>query len=174
MRSLPPARKAFVVVRPAPLYRPVGRRLSNVYVDADLQPAAPDEAAHRLAERVYERIEAQPGDQLQDRVGGLILVSEDGSWFPVRLAEPRPRDVETAFSHAEVEEDDDRQAVDELVAEGYLEEVKPRRLRGGVSRAQLPLLAESHPLVVGDEAEEAGAEQARGARSREPEKAGPV
>ncbi len=148
MRSLPPARKAFVVVKPTLLYRPVGRRLSNVYVNADFQPAAPDKAAHRLAERVYERMAAQPGDQLQDRVGGLILVSEDGSWFPVRLAEPRPRDVKTAFSHAEVADDDDRQAVDELVAEGYLEEVKPRRLRGGVSRSSLPLVSDAHPLVV--------------------------
>ena len=152
MRSLPPARKAFVVAKPTPLYRAVGRRLSSVYVNADLQPAAPDEAAHRLAERVYERIEAQPGEQLQDRVGGLILVSEDGSWFPVRLAEPRPREVETAFNHAEVADDDDRQVVDELVAEGFLEEVKPRRLRGGVSRTQLPLLAESHPLVIDEPA----------------------
>lgn len=152
MRSLPPARKAFVVVRPTPLYRPVGRRLSNVYVDADLRPAAPDRAAHRLAERVYERMEAEPGDQLQDRVGGLILVGEDGSWFPVRLAEPRPRDAQTAFSHAEVADDDDREAVEALVAEGYLEEVKPRRLRGGVSRSSLPLLADGHPLVVNAEA----------------------
>ncbi|HEY4547536.1 MAG TPA: hypothetical protein VIG90_14080 [Pedomonas sp.] len=159
MRSLPPARKAFAVVKPTMLYRPVGRRLSNVYVNADFQPAAPDEAAHRLAERVYERIEAQPGDQLQDRVGGLILVSEDGGWFPVRLAEPRPRDVKTAFSHAEVADDDDRQVVDGLVAGGFLEEVKPRRLRGGVSRSSLPLVSDGHPLVV-DERAPAKASQA--------------
>lgn len=148
MRSLPPARKAFAVVSPTPLYRAVGRRLSNVYVDAELQPAAPEQAAHRLAEPVYERIEARPGDQLQDRVGGPILVGEDGSWFPVRLAEPRPRDVARAFSHAEAAGDDDRQAIDDLVAGGFLEEVKPRRLRGGVSRTALPLLADGHPLIV--------------------------
>lgn len=152
MRSLPPARKAFAVLKPIPLYRPVGRRLSNVYVNAELQPAAPDKAAHRLAERVYQRIEAQPGDQLQDRVGGLILVGEDGSWFPVRLAEPRPRDMKTAFSHAEVADDDDRQAVEALMADGMLEEVKARRLRGGVSRSSLPLVADGHPLVVDEHA----------------------
>ena len=148
VRSLPPARKAFVVLKPTPLYRAVGRRWSSVYVDATLKPTAPDQAAHRLAEPVYVRIEAQPGDQLQDRVGGLILVSEDGGWFPVRLAEPRPRDVATAFSHAEVAGDDDRATLDALVADGLLEEAKPRRLRGGVSRSSLPLLEDNHPLIV--------------------------
>jgi len=137
-----------------PLYRAVGRRWSSVYVDAALQPAAPDRAAHRLAEPVYVRIEAQPGDQLQDRVGGPILVSGDGSWFPVRLAEPRARDAATAFSHAELAGDDDRLAMDELVAEGYLEEAKPRRLHGGVSRTSLPLVEDGHPLIVDAQAYE--------------------
>lgn len=148
VRSLPPARQAFVVLRPLRLYRAVGRRWSSVYVDAALQPTAPEQAVHRLAEPVYVRIEAQPGDQLQDRVGGLILVDGEGGWFSVRLAEPRPRDAETAFCHAEVAGDDDRATLDALVADGFLEEAKARRLRGGVSRSQLPLMDDDHPLVV--------------------------
>lgn len=148
VRSLPPARKAYVVLKPTLLYRAVGRRWSNVYVDEALKPTAPDQAAHRLAEPVYVRIEAQPGEQLQDRVGGLILVSEDGTWFSVRLAEPRPREMATAFCHAEVAGDDDRARLDALVADGFLEEAKPRRLRGGVNRLSLPLLEDGHPLIV--------------------------
>lgn len=131
-----------------PVYRAVARRWSSVYVDAALRPAAPDHAAHRLAEPVYVRMEAMPGDQIQDRVGGNILVKEDGSWFPVRLAEPRAKDVATAFSHAELAGDDDRTVVDDLVEAGHLVDAKPRRVRGVPNRTPLPLLHEDAPLIL--------------------------
>ena len=144
---LPPLR-ALDVQAPVVLYRIVGRRHSHVYVDDDMQPSRSGTASQRLSEPIYWQTRAVPGDQLQERPGGIMLVTPSGQCHPVRLALPVPIDIETAFTHAARASQADCALIDTLIADRILISGACRRLQGRPSRGLLGLLAEGYPLVL--------------------------
>src|SRR5713101_4055017 len=92
MAYLPAAQRALDVITPVAIYRQIGRRPSQVYVNDAMGDATPDKKAqHRLSDRVYWKTEAKPGEQIQDRRGGVLLVTATGECYPIALAEPTPR-----------------------------------------------------------------------------------
>ena len=103
MAYLPAAQRALDVITPVTIYRQIGRRPSQVYVNDAMGDATPDKKAqHRLSDRVYWKTQAKPGDQIQDRRGGVLLVNAAGECYPIALAEPTPLTTETAFTHADL------------------------------------------------------------------------
>jgi hypothetical protein len=149
MAYLPPAQRAFDVLAPITIYRQIGRRPSQIFVDEAMQVAAPGTAArHRLNDRVYWRTTARPGDQIQDRPGGTLLVTASGDCHPILLAEPRPIEAASAFTHAEQAIQADIEAAQRLVAAGQLVETAPRRPKGSPTLPADGLLAADHPLII--------------------------
>src|ERR1700722_16671381 len=86
---LPPADRAFDVRQPITVYRLIGRRPSQVYVDDSMNPGTSGQAKNRLSDPVYWRTQAAIGDQIQERPGTTLLVGADGQAVPILLAEPR-------------------------------------------------------------------------------------
>ena len=101
MRYLPPADRALDVVAAVVIHRPIGRRLSDVYVDEAMRPARSGKPTQRLSDMVYWRTRAMPGEQIQERSGGMVLVTKAGTCHPIRLSVPEPLHLEIAFAHAE-------------------------------------------------------------------------
>jgi hypothetical protein len=151
MRSLPAVDRQFDVLSPIVVYQPIGRRPSQVYLDAARKIARAADGAHRLTDVVYRRSEAVEGDQIQDCSGGMLLVTATGACHPIRLAPPQPLDPETAFRHAQIAGDADRVVADRLVAEGKLVAVpKARRPTSPPAHpsGRGAALPEDHPLVL--------------------------
>jgi hypothetical protein len=149
MAYLPAAQRALDVVSPVVIYRQIGRRPSQVYVeDAMTAPTAGAKAQHRLSDRVYWRTQAKPGDQIQDRRGGVILVTAAGECYAITLAEPTPLTAATAFTHADLAIKADQAEAERLISAGALIEASPRRPKRPLSRAADVLFADDHPLVV--------------------------
>jgi hypothetical protein len=149
MAYLPAAQRALDVRAPVVIYRQIGRRPSQVYVeDAMTAPTAGKKAQHRLSDRVYWRTEAKPGDQIQDRRGGVILVTAAGECYPITLAEPTPLTPDTAFTHADLSIRADQAEAERLIAAGNLIESTPRRPKRPLSRAADMTFPDDHPLVV--------------------------
>jgi hypothetical protein len=149
MAYLPAAQRALDVVAPVVIYRQIGRRPSQVYVDdAMTAPTAGTKARHRLSDRVYWRTEAKPGDQIQDRRGGVILVTASGECYAITLAAPTPLTSDTAFTHADLAIKADQAEAERLMATGALVEAAPRRPKRPLSRAADMLFPDDHPLVV--------------------------
>jgi hypothetical protein len=149
MAYLPPAERALDVVEPIVVYRQIGRRPSTVFVDDAMNVTASKKAAqHRLNDRVYWRTMAKPGDQIQDRPGGTLLVTAVGQCHPILLAEPQPLDPATAFTHQELAIKADRTVAERLLAEGKLAEATPRRPKGMPTRPSDRMLEADHPIVV--------------------------
>ncbi len=140
--------RAFDPVAPIDIYRVAGRRPSNVWVDAAGRLAAPGPDSQRLKELVYWHTLTQPGDQLQERVGGMHLVTPDGRCHPIALCPPTPIEPATAFHHAQAVRDADAARVEELVASGALVPAPGRRPEGPPSRPGDRLLPPDHALVV--------------------------
>jgi hypothetical protein len=149
MAYLPAAQRALDVLAPVVIYRQIGRRPSQVYVEDAMTAPKPDtKAQHRLSDRVYWRTEAKPGDQIQDRRGGVILVTAVGECYPITLAEPTPLTPDTAFTHADLAIRADQAEAERLIAQGALVEATPRRPKRPLSRATDMLFPDDHPLVV--------------------------
>ena len=148
MRYLPPADRALDVVAAVVIHRPIGRRLSDVYVDEAMRPARSGKPTQRLSDMVYWRTRAMPGEQIQERSGGMVLVTKAGTCHPIRLSVPEPLHLEIAFAHAERAVRSDRAIVRDLLTEGVLVERPPRRFRGPIPRWPHRLLPEDHPLVT--------------------------
>jgi hypothetical protein len=149
MAYLPPAQRALDVVAPVTIYRQIGRRLSRVSVDSEMNATKFAKAApHRLKDRIYWRTEASPGDQIQDRPGGTLLVTAKGECYPILLAEPQPLEAGTAFTHADRAIRADRDVAERLLAEGKLIDATPRRPKGMPTRPADKILDDKHPLVV--------------------------
>jgi hypothetical protein len=55
----------------------------------------------RLSDVVYWRTHAVPGELIQERSGGMVLVTRAGTLHPIRFSAPEPLHVETAFTHTE-------------------------------------------------------------------------
>ncbi len=150
MRSPLPIRRGLDVLAPVTLYRAIGRRPSRVYVDEQRHAFDRDGAGkrHRLWDLVYERYEARPGDQLQDRQGGIMLVTRDGECCPVQLSEPCERTAEHAFTHADRALAADWTVIEGLIADGLLEVGSIRRTKQMPFNPAQVRLDEGHPLVV--------------------------
>jgi hypothetical protein len=151
MHYLPPADRAYDVVKPVVVYRLIGRRPSQVYVDDAMTPVSSGHSKNRLSDLVYWRTTARPGDQIQERPGTTLLVTAGGQSFPVLLTEPQPLEPGSAFTHAQSAAAADREVAATLMAEGVVKEAMPRRVKNQVSRGLERMFDERHPLVV-DEA----------------------
>lgn len=149
MAYLPAAQRALDVVAPVVIYRQFGRRPSQVYVDDAMQAATAGKTArHRLHDRVYWRTEAKPGDQIQERPGGVLLVTPNGACYAITLAEPTPLTAATALIHADLAIKADQAEAQRLVAAGSLLEALPRRPKYPPSRPADTLYPDDHPVVV--------------------------
>ena len=144
----PRPNRAFEFVVPVDIYRVIGRRPSSVWVDATGAITAAGPPSQQLKETVYAHGTAAPGEQLQERVGGLFLVAPDGTSEPVILSSPRPIDPQTAFEYARVSREDDLAIIETLLASGALRPVKGYRLSQKPSRPGDRVLTSDHPLVV--------------------------
>lgn len=142
------AERALDVVSPVVVYRQIGRRPSALYVDDPMTAEAGVAGRHRLSDRVYWRTQAAPGDQIQERSGGVLLVTAAGRCFPIRLAEPTPITPSTAFAHADLTIKADRTLLEQLIAAGALTEASPRRPKRPPVAPADTTFAEDHPLVV--------------------------
>ena len=143
----PADRRVAVTVR-FPVYRQVGRRPSQVYVDQTMTPAASGSPERRLSDSVFWRTFAEIGDQIEERAGGMLLLTEAMASHPIQLSVPRPLEVATAFGHADAVLHEDRKILDDLLAAGSVIEVPARRLKIISSQSPDTVLAENHPLVV--------------------------
>lgn len=148
MSYLPPADRAFDVVQPIEIYRLIGRRPSQVYVDEHMSPTDSGRAQNRLSDGVYWRTTAIVGNQIQERPGTTLLVTQDGHAYQILLTPPRPLEPATAFIHAQGAAKADRACAEQLKAAGKLDEALPRRVKSEPPRASTLMFAEEHPLVV--------------------------
>ena len=148
VQFLPPANRSLDVHEPLVVYRLVGRRPSGVYVNHEMQPSRSGTAPQRLSEPVYWQTRAMPGDQLQERAGGILLVAASGQCHPVRLTPPTSLETESAFTHAERAIRADCILIDRLLADRVLVSGVYRRPQGPPSLGLRRLLAEDHPLVL--------------------------
>ncbi len=151
MRTHAPAHRALDVVLPFPIYLVIGRRPSGIYVDRSLKATTEDGGADTqpLWDPVFEMATAIPGDQVQDRPGGIVLVGKDGGARPVQLTPPSARSLENAFTHAERALAADRAEVERLVGAGSLVTAPVRRIRQPPPPAAKAVFAGDHPLVTG-------------------------
>jgi hypothetical protein len=131
-----------------PVYRQIGRRPSQVYVDEAMRPAASGSPERRLFDNVFWRTSAKIGDQIAERAGGLLLLTEAMACHPIQLSVPRLLEVATAFGHADAVLREDRKILDDLLAKGAVIEALPQRSRAALSRLSDVVFAEDHPLVV--------------------------
>ena len=140
--------RAFEAPAAIEIYRVVGRRLSQVWVDNSGALAEPGPTAQRLREFVCWRTRSRAGEQIQERVGGFFLVTANDACHPILLCPPEPLTPETAFVHAQLAQSRDVARVAELMAADRLIEVVGRRPKTPPSRPGDTLLPEDHPLVV--------------------------
>lgn len=142
--------RALDVHAPFTLYCVVGRRPSAVYLDQDRRPCAPDgddETGDRLWEPVFQRIEVQPGDQIQEQSSGYVLVQGEERPVSVRLEQPVARTLDNAFTQAAESYAIDSARIDTLIAAGALSEAAKRiRPPDQTLPPQTDMPAE-HPLV---------------------------
>jgi hypothetical protein len=146
--------RAFEAPAAIELFRIIGRRPSNVWVDNAGALTAPGPGAQRLREFVCWRTRSGAGDQIQERVGGFFLVTASDACHPILLCPPEPLSPDTAFVHAQSSQARDTARVAELVAADRLIEVVGRRPKTPPSRPGDTLLPEDHPLVVEERPEE--------------------
>lgn len=147
MRGSLPAHRSFNVVVAFTVYRVIGRRPSAVYLDSDGSSPTERVTANRLWDLVFEEALAIPGDQIQDRPGGIILVKMNGDAFAVQLSPPSARSAQTAFSHAELALNADRQLAEELLHDGHLTTAPVRRVRVPLTTLPKAKFGEDQPLV---------------------------
>lgn len=148
MMRLPAALQAFDVVSSVIVYRQIGRRPSRVYVDQAMTAVDSGVAEQRLSDRVYWRTVARPGDQIQHRPGGMLVVTPEGECYPIILAEPTPLTPTTAFTHADMAFKADQSVLEQLAAAGSLVETSPRQPKTRPLRPADRMFPESHPLLL--------------------------
>jgi hypothetical protein len=113
-----------------------------------MRPAASGLPERRLFDNVFWRTSAAIGDQIEERAGGLLLLTEAMACHPIQLSVPRLLEVATAFAHADAILREDRKILDDLLAEGVVVEASPLRSRATLSRLPDAVFADNHPLVV--------------------------
>jgi len=142
------AERSVTVIARFPIYRQIGRRPSQVYVDETMRPAASGAPARRLSDNVFWRTYAEIGDQIEEHAAGLLLLTDPTVSHRIQLSAPRPLEVATAFAHADTILREDRKILDGLLASGTVGEALSQRSRSIASRVPDTSLAEDHPLVV--------------------------
>jgi len=140
--------RAFETAKPVEIYRVIGRRPSDVWVDAAHKIAEPGAPNQPLKELVYWHTTTKDGDEIQERVGGMFVVTADGGCHPIALCPPEPLQAATAFLHAQGVRLRDAAKVVELLAQGDIVEIVGRRPTAPASRPGDRLLPEGHALVV--------------------------
>ncbi len=148
MVTLPRAIRAFEVVAPVDIYRVVGRRPADVWVDASGNITAPSPASQQLTELVYWHTAVMPGEQIQERLGGLFLVTPEGACHPIALFQPQPINPKTAFLHAQTVRTDNEAVLDALLAANRFTQVRGFRVTHYPSRPSARLVAADHPLII--------------------------
>jgi hypothetical protein len=101
-----------------------------------------------LKELVYWRTQTQPGEQIQEHVGGLFLVTAKGDCHPIALSTPTPLTAQTAFASAQARLDADQARIEALISDGTLVEVEGSPPKGRSSRPADRLVPATHALVV--------------------------
>lgn len=147
MRSPLPVRRGLDIVAPLTLYRAIGRRPSEVYVDSDRRVTG-SAGGQRLWDLVYEEHVAQPGCQLQERQGGIMLLTATGDTYPVQLSPPQARTAEDAFTHAGHALTADWAMIERLIAEGSLVVATIRRSKVAPFNPAQVKFDEHQPLVT--------------------------
>jgi hypothetical protein len=143
-----PADRRVTIATRFPVYRQVGRRPSQVYVDEAMSPAASGLPERRLSDGVFWRTYAEVGDQIEERAAGLLLLSGTTGCHPIQLSAPRPLEIATAFGHADTVLREDRKVLDDLLAAGSVLEIEVQRSKTSPSHLPDTVFAEDHPLVV--------------------------
>jgi hypothetical protein len=146
-----PADRYLTATARFPIYRKVGRRPSRVYVDDAMRPAESGLSARRLFDNVFWLTSAEIGDRIEERPGGLLLLTKHMAFHPIQLSVPRPLELATAFGHADAVLREDRKILDDLLAEGAVVEISTRPPKIMASRqpeAAEVVFAEDHTLVV--------------------------
>jgi hypothetical protein len=148
MAMLPRAIRAFECFRPIDIYRGIGRRPSGVWVDMSGNIATAGPGRQQLKEPVYWHTTLQPGDQLQERVGGLFMVTPAGACHPVTLCPPHALTPDSAFTSAQIARNEDAARIDALLADGSIIPASGYRVMHYPSRTGERAVAADHPLVV--------------------------
>jgi hypothetical protein len=147
-RSRVPADRCVTAAAQFPIYRQVGRRPSQVYVDETMRPTASGLPERRLFDNVFWRTSVEIGDQIEERPGGFLLLTTAMDCHPIQLSAPRLLEVATAFGHAQAVLREDRKILDDLLAEGAVIQASPERSRAALTRLPDAVFADDHPLVV--------------------------
>jgi len=152
MAAMPKPIRAFDLAAPVDIYRVIGRRPTTIWVDAAGRIAQHGASGQALREFVYWRTVAAPADQVQvqERVGGLFLVTREGACHPIALAPPHPIDPEAPFLHAQTARAEDGVVIDSLLAAGRIILATGYKVMQNPSRPGDRLLPADHPLVVED------------------------
>ena len=148
MRTHPPVHRALDVVISFVVYGVIGRRPSGVYVDRSMNVTTESRDTQPLWDLVFEEFMAEPGHQIQDRPGGIVLVDGDGMPRQIQLTPPWARSIDGAFTHAELVLISDRELAERLVAEGRLAIAPIRRVKISAPPATKRVFAFDHPLVI--------------------------
>jgi hypothetical protein len=130
------------------LYEIVGRRPSAVFLDETLKPTSRRNAAHRLAEYVFRRELARPGDQIHMASGQTLLLDSSQAYRAVQLSKPHRLALETAFAHAQRTREAEVELVEQLIRTGKLAEAKQRPFKVPQLRRVDQLFRADHPLVI--------------------------
>lgn len=141
-----------VLVGPT-IYLAIGRRPSAVYLDAQMKTPTTDVSVHRLWDLVFLRTVAVEGDQLQDGIGGIMLVNSDGQGSPIQLLSPTPRSTANAFTQSAETLAADRALLRQMVEQGHLQTARLRRLTRPAFQPSHVTFSERHALVVDSKAE---------------------
>lgn len=148
MRSPLPILRGLDVVVPVRLYRAIGRRPSPVYLDNERRPTAvATGGGGRLWDTVFEEYVAEPGSQLQQRQGSIVLMTPDGSTYPVQLSRPEPRTPANAFDHADQTLNADCGEIEKLLLDGSLAVGSIRRGKQAPFKPSDVKFGEEQPLV---------------------------
>jgi hypothetical protein len=154
MAMLPRPIRAFECVRPIEIFRVVGRRPTDIWVDGAGAISTPGPDKQSLTELVYWRTATTLEQQLQERLGGLFVVTPEGACHPVSLSPPHPIDRQNPFLHAQTVRSGDEVLLESLIQSGDLVQVHGYRVMHHPSRPSDRLVAADHPLVVEERPQE--------------------
>ena len=152
MAAFPKSIRAFDLAASVDIYRVIGRRPTEILVDASGHVAQGGADRQPLREFVYWHTVAEPADQVQvqERLGGLFLVTREGACHPVSLSLPRSTDPEVPFLHAQTARAENGAAIESLLAAGRIVPGSAHKVTQNPSRPGDRLVPADHPLIVED------------------------
>lgn len=152
MAAFPKPIRAFNLATSVDVFRVIGRRPTEILLDASGQVAQRGGDRQPLREFVYWHTVAGPADQVQvqERLGGLFLVTREGACHPVSLSIPRPTDPAAPFLHAQTARAEDGATIESLLAAGRIVPGSGYKVTQNPSRPGDRLVPADHPLIVED------------------------